>query len=144
VKLFVDTNVLVAACIEEHEHHGRAIPLVESIHHGEAEGCVSAHSLLEVYAVLTRLPRSPRLLPAQAATLIKENILEHFSVVALTAQEYGALVRAVAADQATGGQVYDRLHLECARKSGAERIYTFNTRHFAALAPAFADRLVAP
>ncbi len=144
MKLFLDTNVLVAACVEEHEHHSRALPLVASVHQGQAEGYVSAHSLLEVYSVLTRLPRSPRLQPSQAANLIEENVLQRFTVVALTAKEYGALVGSVARQGATGEQVYDRLHLECARKSGAERIYTFNTRHLVALAPALAARVMAP
>jgi len=31
MKVFLDTNVLVAACIEEHEHHSRALPVMESV-----------------------------------------------------------------------------------------------------------------
>jgi predicted nucleic acid-binding protein len=144
VKIFLDTNVLVAACVEEHEHHERALPLMESVLEHRADGFVSAHSLLEAYAVLTRLPRSPRIMPVQATALVEENILKHFKVVALTSQEYGALVRAVGRDGAIGGQVYDLLHLECARKSGAERIYTFNPQHFSTPARPLAAQLLVP
>jgi predicted nucleic acid-binding protein len=67
VKAFFDTNVLIAACIEGHAHHERATPLLESVIQGKTEGVVSAHSLLEAHAVLTKLPRAPRILPQQAA-----------------------------------------------------------------------------
>jgi predicted nucleic acid-binding protein len=144
MKVFIDSNVLVAACIEEHEHHERALPLIDLVHRQEAQGFVSAHSLLEIYAVLTRFPRSPRIMPVQATTLVEENILKHFTVVALTAREYGELVRTVAANGTLGGQAHDMLHLECARKSGAERIYTFNVRHFASLTPRLTAKVLAP
>jgi len=67
MKVFLDTNVLVAACVADHEHHARALPLVQEVHQGEAEGFVSAHSLLETHAILTRLPPVPRIPPTQAS-----------------------------------------------------------------------------
>jgi len=42
MKVFLDTNVLVAACIADHEHHARAIPLIQAVHDGKLEGFVSA------------------------------------------------------------------------------------------------------
>jgi predicted nucleic acid-binding protein len=130
MKVFLDTNLLVAACVEEHEHHARALPVVEAVHQGKIDGYVSAHSLLETYAILTRLPRSPRITPIQAAKLVEQNIGSHFTVVALTAKEYGRLGHKLGEENIMGGQAFDALHLECAAKSGAERIYTFNVRHF--------------
>jgi predicted nucleic acid-binding protein len=50
----------------------------------------------------------------------------------------------LANDGITGGAVYDALQLACARKIAAERIYTFNVRHFERIAPALASRIVAP
>ena len=90
MKVFLDTNVLVAACVEDHEYHSRALPLMQSVHNGRSQGFVSAHSLLEMFAILTRLPRSPRILPLQAEVLVQENVINRFKVVALTAREYGA------------------------------------------------------
>jgi predicted nucleic acid-binding protein len=144
MKIFLDTNVLVAACVEEHEHHARALPLVQSVHEGKAEGVVSAHGVLESYAILTRLPRSPRITPLQAAQLVEENIVGHFRVVALTAREYGELAHRMGRENIVGGKAYDALHLECASKSGAERIYTFNVRHFMELGGSLFATIVAP
>lgn len=144
MKWFLDTNVLVAACVAEHEHHARALSVVKSIHEGKTQGFVSAHSLLETYSILTRLPRFPRISPGQATTLIQENIVNHFTTVALTAKEYGELVAQLGRNSIVGGQAYDVLHLECAEKCGAEQIYTFNVRHFAGLAPHLSEKIVAP
>jgi predicted nucleic acid-binding protein len=43
-----------------------------------------------------------------------------------------------------GGQVYDALLLACARKSGADAIYTWNLKHFRQLAPDLAKRIRTP
>jgi len=144
MKVFLDTNVLVAACIEDHEYHNQALPLVQSVHDMRNQGFVSAHSLLEMYAILTRLPRSHRILPVQAEILVRENVVNRFTVVALTAREYAALLKRLGGAQIIGGQAYDALHLESAKKSGADRIYTFNVSHFAALAPQLSSRITAP
>jgi len=144
VKAFFDTNVLVAACIEGHEHHERAMPLLESVLQGKTEGVVSAHSILETHAVLTKLPRAPRILPLQAASLIEENIVKPFTVIALTAKEYVDLVMKLGREGILGGQAYDALHLRCAEKAGVDTIYTFNVSHFASLAPLFSGMIVSP
>ncbi|RPI24789.1 MAG: PIN domain-containing protein [Acidobacteria bacterium] len=144
MKVFLDTNVLIAASVEDHEYHSRALPLMQSVHDGRNQGFVSAHSLLEMYAILTRLPRSPRILPIQAEALVRENVASRFTVVALTAKEYATLVKRFGGEEVVGGQAYDALHLECANKSGADRIYTFNVRHFAMLASHLASKITAP
>ena len=144
MKVFLDTNLLVAACVEEHEHHARALPVVEAVHQGKHKGFVSAHSLLETYSILTRLPRSPRISPLQAATLVDQNIASRFTVVALTAKEYRQLAQKRGRVSIMGGQAYDALHLECAAKSGADRIYTFNVHHFARLGRGLPATISAP
>ena len=55
MKVFLDTNVLVASVIEQHEHHERAYAVLNRVQSGKDEGFVSAHGLAEVYAVLTKL-----------------------------------------------------------------------------------------
>jgi len=40
--------------------------------------------------------------------------------------------------------IYDALLLACARKCGADVIYTFNTDHFVRIAPDLAERIQAP
>ncbi|MGA3179173.1 MAG: PIN domain-containing protein [Verrucomicrobiota bacterium] len=144
MKDFLDTNVLVAACVADHEHHARALPVVQKVHQGKAQGYVSAHSLLETHATLTRLPRVPRISSMQASTLIADNILKHFSVVALTAKEYSQLSLNLGETNAVGGKAYDVLHLACAEKCRADRIYTFNVREFMQLAGPLASKITAP
>jgi predicted nucleic acid-binding protein len=144
VKVFLDTNVLIAAFVQDHEHHTRALPLMQKIHAGHDQGFVSAHALLEVYAILTRLPRSPRIMPPQAATLIETNILGYFTVSAVAGREYGDLVRKLGQDGIVGGQAYDALHMMSAEKAGVERIFTFNVRHFTGVAPHLSNRIASP
>jgi predicted nucleic acid-binding protein len=45
----------------------------------------------------------------------------------------------------TGGAIYDALHIRAAKKARCERLYTFNVRHFRAMAgDGFQDRISAP
>ena len=56
MKVLLDTSVLVAAVLEMHEAHGRAFTALDRVQQGRDQGVVSAHSLAEVYAILTRVP----------------------------------------------------------------------------------------
>jgi predicted nucleic acid-binding protein len=91
MRVFLDTNVLVAACLEDHEQHARALPVVQRVHEKKVEGALSAHSILETHSVLTRLPRHPRISPSQAGTLIADNFLNYFSIIALSSPEYSVV-----------------------------------------------------
>ena len=145
MRVFLDTNVLIAACIEDHVHHTRAAPIVANIHEGRNEGFTSGHAVLELYSVLTRLPRAPRILASQAMVILQENVIKHFTLIALTGKEYGELVLKIAAEGAVGRQSYDALHLACARKCDSQRVYTFNARHFQNLvADDFQKRIFEP
>jgi predicted nucleic acid-binding protein len=141
MKVFFDTSILIAASLEEHEHHPRALAATQAVHEGKDHGFVSAHSLLEMHAVLTRLPRSPRVLPLQAAALVEANVLDHFTVVMLSAAELAQFSKDLGRRGIVGGQVYDALHLQCAEKCGADRVFTFNLRHFRSMAPHLAARI---
>ncbi len=144
MKCFVDTSVLVASLVREHGHHARAMPVIRRIVGGQDQGIVAAHSLAEVYAVLTTLPVSPRIGPDTAEKLMRDNVLASFEVVALTAREYAQFVTSLADRMVVGGSVYDALILAAALKSAADRVYTFNVTDFVRLAPELRDRIVAP
>ncbi len=145
MKVFCDTNVLVAACLESHPQHNAARPVLERVKAGKDEGFTAAHSLAEAYAVLTRLPGSEQVAPTIAWQLISDNVLKAFTVVTLTPKEYADTLEQAAANGVEGGRTYDALLLAAAAKSGAERIYTLNARHFQALADAaLRGRVVAP
>jgi predicted nucleic acid-binding protein len=134
MKVFCDTNVLVAAFLQGHPHHNTARPVVERVKAGDDQGFVATHSLAETYAVLTRLPGGNQVAPTIAWQLIAENVLKDFTVVSLTSKEYADTLASAARNGVEGGRTYDALLLAAAAKSGADRIYTTNVRHFQSLA----------
>jgi predicted nucleic acid-binding protein len=135
MKVFIDTNVLVSAVIQQHVDHSRALPVLTRVQSEKDEGCISGHSLAEIYAVLTKLPPPLRHSPEQALLSIEENILKYFEIITLSGAEYAALVREAALAGVHGGTIYDAVLLKCALKSEAEKIFTFNVKHFAGIAP---------
>ena len=66
------------------------------------------------------------------------------AAVPLTVEEYAETIRKTARASLSSGIVFDALLLTCARKVNAERIYTWNVRHFKMVAPDLADRIVTP
>jgi predicted nucleic acid-binding protein len=127
VNYFFDTSVLVSALLAEHEHHAASFSLFATATPKRAS--CAAHSLAEVYATLTRYPGRERLSAEQAALLVQE--IEHrFELVWLNAHEYRSAIHGMAAMGVVGGTIYDGLIAACATKSRAERLYTWNARHF--------------
>ena len=139
--IFLDTSVLVAAAIDTHVHFQPSIARIEE--QRRAGMACSAHTLAEAYNTLTtyRLPR--RIRPREAYELI-QRWKKLCRVIALSPQEYLAVLQAAAAREIAGAAIYDALHIACARKAGAERIYTWNTRHFKAVAPDLAAIIFEP
>jgi predicted nucleic acid-binding protein len=135
MKVFLDTSVLVASVVEKHESHERAYAILDRVQSGKDAGYVSAHSLAEMYAVLTRLPPPSRHTSEQALLSIEENVVKHFKITALTGGDYTALIREAALTGIQGGTIYDAVLLKCAAKSEAEKVFTFNLRHFQTIAP---------
>jgi len=132
-RFLADTSCLVAAVCSWHEHHSATRgELEERARRGE-NLAVAAHTLLEAYAVLTRLPPPYRLRPADALALV-EAVRERCGLVALTATETWSLVRSLPAGGIAGGSTYDALVAACARKAKAQVVLTWNVRDFARVA----------
>ncbi len=145
MRVFLDTNILVAAVVLKHQSHQRCFPVLDRVQTGKDEGFVSAHTLAEMYAVLTKSPPPFRHTPEQALVSIEENVLKHFKTVALTGTDYAALVREAALAGIQGGTIYDAVLLKCAAKCDAEKILTLNARHFETVAPrTLVSRLSSP
>src|SRR5580693_7156059 len=130
MKIFCDTNILVAAFLANHPQHAAARPVLERVKAGTDVGFVAAHSLAESYAVLTRLPGASQVSPSVTWQLISENIIKNFQLVPLSPREYARTIEEASSSDVRGGKIYDALLLAAAAKSGAERIYTFNVAHF--------------
>ncbi len=141
MKVYFDTNVLIAAVLENHPHHFPAAAMLRKAHSGEIQGCVVAHGLAELYAVLTRIPLAPRVHPSEAWQILADDILPHFTVLSLSTRQYAETIRRCADAGWTGGRVYDVLHLAAAREAGCDQICTLNLRHFRELAPDLRDRI---
>ena len=128
-----DTGVLVAAVCTWHEHHDRTrMELERRIAAGE-ELVLAAHSLVETYAVLTRLPGQGRLRSDDAIALIEDNWRDT-PVQHLTATETWEALHQARRRSARGGQMYDVLVAVSGLKAEASTILTWNVRHFGAFA----------
>jgi predicted nucleic acid-binding protein len=130
VKAFFDTTVLVAAMVESHPHHERSVAWLRKAGAGDIPWVVAAHSLAETYAVLTTLPVKPRISPALASRLIRENVLASAEIVALSPREYQAAVARLADNGIPGGVIYDALLAFAAEKAEATRLLTLNCDDF--------------
>jgi predicted nucleic acid-binding protein len=135
MKVFFDTSVLVAASVASHPHHTQALAALRRVVKGEDTGAIGVHSLAETYAALTRVPVQPRIHPAEAGRIVRENILKHFELIPAGPDEYLQALTAVQDAGWPGAKIYDALLLACAARSAAERIYTFNLGDFKGLAP---------
>lgn len=141
MKRFFDTSVLVAAVLEEHEHHQRSFRALSTATPSSA--FCAAHNLAEAYATLTRYPGKQRLSPDQALLAI-ETFENRLAVVALEAREYLAAIRRFAAHGITGGTIYDGLIAACALKAKADVLYTWNVGHFLLLGDEVARKVRTP
>jgi len=145
MKVFFDTTVLVAASTATHPHYAQAFPPLRRVFTSQDQGFISAHSLAEVYSVLTRLPLVPRIHPAEAELFITNNILPHFEAVTLSKTDYVEVLGLAKNGGWLGGKIYNALVLRCTAKCSADRIYTFNVVDFRILAPGgLAAKICAP
>ena len=135
MRIFLDTSVLVAAVVAGHESHTRALAVLASVQNGKCEGYISAHTLAEMYAILTKLPPPSRHAPEQALLTIEENVIKYFKISSLTGADYAALLREAAVSGIQGGTIYDAVLLKSAVKVDVAKIFTLNLKHFQAVAP---------
>jgi predicted nucleic acid-binding protein len=141
VKALFDTSVLVASVLEADHRHEASHTLLKQFAPHEAS--CAAHSLAEFYATLTGMNPPNRIRPEQAE-LILNQFKTNLECIALTADEVFQAIQRTAALKLPGGIIYDALILACARKVHAEKIYTWNVKHFKLVAPDLAGRIVTP
>jgi predicted nucleic acid-binding protein len=141
VKAFLDTSVLVAAFYGDHEHHDASVDVF--LRFGKHKACCGAHSLAEVYSVLTGMPGKDRV-SGDEALLFLGNIRERLTIVTLNEEEYCKAIEAAAAAGISGGGIYDALLGHCAVIANADTIYTWNVKHFRRIWHRIADRVRTP
>ena len=121
-----DTSVLVAALVKPHPLHERAVSWLKRAKTGEVVMAISAHTLAEIYAVLTTLPVSPRISPDMAWRLIHENIEKTATVISMDGADYIETILRLKERGFSGGIVYDALIFYAAVKSKAETLLTLS------------------
>ncbi len=141
MEAFLDSSVIVAAYYVHDERHIQSSALLDR--YTRSKLSTSAHSLAEVYAILTGMKGGGRV-SADLALLYLEDIRKSCIVVSLDEEEYWNALREGGRLGISGGTVYDLLIGTCARKAAAKSIYTWNPRHFERLGPEIAKRVKVP
>jgi predicted nucleic acid-binding protein len=133
MKIGVDSSILVAGVHANHPLHAVAagwliknIPLHELI--------VSHHSILETYAVLTRLPGELRVTGPEAKQLLESTIKPNMRVADFSSHSIWDCIDSLVNHSALGGHSYDVFIAKILSKAGVKSIATFNTRHFSEFA----------
>lgn len=144
MKVYLDTNIVVADAVRTHVHNANASGLFRQVESRRWTPVIAAHGLAEIYSVLTRTPFQPRISSAEAWHAIEQNVLPSFEIEALSRSEYIRILKDCAALGWGGGRIFDALHIAAARKAECRRIYTFDVVHFRQLAPDLLDRIMAP
>jgi len=141
MRYFLDTSVLVPVFVDDHPHHEASLALFSRM--DKKQSICAAHSLVEVYSTLTRLPGRHRA-SASEAMLFLENIRERLAFISLDAEEYWKAIMRAAEAGIEGGTIYDALLAHCALKARAETIFTWNIDHFRRVGPEVAKRVRTP
>ena len=123
MKIFLDTSVLVEACLTASPKFAKADQLVS-----RQDAITSAHALAETYATLSGDPRL-RISPSDAAQLV-DDLANALTVHPFELTDYRALFSAAPSKGVRGGAIYDALHAQTARLAGCPEIHTLNVSHF--------------
>lgn len=144
MRILFDTSTLVAALVETHPNHTSAFPWLQKAKSKTFAGFVAAHSIAELYNVLTTLPIRPRISPATALQLLKRDVLDQLEVVSLSKEDYAAVIEQLSGSGIVGGAIYDALIIRAAINAKVDQIVTFNADDFRRVYPALAEKIVTP
>jgi predicted nucleic acid-binding protein len=142
MNVLFDTSVLVSALLKSHMHHVAAARWLVAAKSSAVDMFVSAHTLAELYSVLTRMPGK---LSAQTAwRLIETGVIKYAAIRTLTGPRYARLVKRLAYSNIVGGLVFDAVIAEVARFARVDAIVTLNVSHFRHLASGTGIDVISP
>ena len=130
MKILFDSSVLIAAFVESHPKHKSSLSFLLKAKDKEFELFVSAHSILEIYSVLTSAPFKPKITPTLAKQIIENNIKRIAEIVYLTDADYFKIIENMSNLNYSGGIVYDAIIVECALNAKVDEILTLNFKDF--------------
>lgn len=141
MKVALDTSVLVAALVEDHPHHRRAVFWLQA--RRSLTRVASWHAYAETWSVLTALPIEPRV-TGEVATAVLERLRRSVVLVPPKPATYQAAAARCGARGARSGAIYDAIHLVTAEAEGADLLLTFNEPDFVRLSEPGGPRILAP
>lgn len=130
MKVIFDSSVLIAAFVESHPKHKSALSFLMKAKNKEFELFVSAHTILEIYSILTSAPFKPKISTVIAKKLIENNIKALARIIYLSDKDYFNIVDKMCDLGFKGGIVYDAIIVECALNSKVDEILTLNPKDF--------------
>lgn len=133
--LGIDTSIIVPCVHANHPLHTAMAAWINRALDTDRL-MVAHHSLLEAFAVLTRLPAEYRLSPAEAFGVLRESFQKNVDVAPFDGRSIWAISELVSAAPAAGGAAYDAFIIRILVAAGVDAIATRNTRDFRRLSPA--------
>lgn len=144
MRVMFDTSVLVAGQVPSHVDYESAREWLDAARTGGCKLLLAAHTLAECYSTLTRMPIRPRIRAAAVNEMFESNILPFATMQSLVPSDYVEVINRLAADGLCGGIVYDALGVKAAQLAQADRLLTFNLKHFRRLWPQGHDKIISP
>lgn len=141
MKVALDTSVLVAAVVESHPHHLRAIWWLRP--RRSITRVASWHAYAETWAVLTALPIEPRV-TGEVARAVLDRVRRGVTLVVPKSATYLSAAARCSERAARSGAIHDAMHLVTAEVEAAELLLTFNEADFTRLAEPGGPRILAP
>ena len=129
VTIGVDSSVIIAGVHSNHPRHALAANwLVDNL--SEHRLLVAHHSVLESYAVLTRLPGSLRVSPSEARDLLSATVKANMVVPKFDVESIWATLDTMVMASIVDGRSYDAFIFEILKSIGIDAFATFNPHHF--------------
>jgi predicted nucleic acid-binding protein len=132
MKIGLDSSVIVAAVHTSHPRHSAAARwLIDALAVHELVVC--QHSILEAYAVLTRLPGDLRVQPSEARDLLAATVKANMSVTGFKPAEIWKILELLVLSSVSGGHSYDAFVAHALAAGGAQAVATLNPKNYQAL-----------
>jgi predicted nucleic acid-binding protein len=129
----VDSSIIIAGVHANHPLHALAANWI--VHNLSVHKLLAPHySVLESYAVLTRLPGDLRITPSEARNLLTTTVSNNMIVPRFDAESIWATIDTMVISSVAGGRSYDAFVMQILKDAGAEALATFNPNHFRDLA----------
>ena len=138
ISTLLDSNVIIAAVAEAHEHHRDSLAVFSG---GKSELAVGGHSYAEAFCTLTRRgDHAPFKFTPDEAWGALESIRAATVLVGLTPAQVFDTARQYARSGGIGARIYDKLIGEAALVHNIPVLVTWNVGHMRGLFPSLTIR----